>query len=66
MDGQLDTFSTGTTHLHESARPVSADQHDEIIEPEHSHGIAIGMEHVVILDPVPARTRHNHWVIKLA
>ena len=41
---------------------VGADQHDEIVEIEGSGRIAVGMEHVVVTDPVFAGARQDHRV----
>ena len=68
MNDEFDPFSGGDADLEHSSRFVSSDQHDEIVELEHSDRISLGVQHVVIGDPVLAGTRHNHriHIIKLA
>ncbi len=52
MNDELDTLTDNDTDLEQRRVDSSADQHGEIIDLEHSDGIAVGMEHVVIGDPV--------------
>ena len=51
----------GDTDLEEPRRFIGADEHDQIIEFEHSNGIALGVDHVLVADGgVPSSARKNH------
>jgi hypothetical protein len=39
-----------------------ANQHGQVIEPEYSDWVAIGVKHVVIVDPVLTGTVQNHRI----
>jgi len=61
-DDELDAFRLGNADLEQPAGSIRTYQHRELIDVKHSDRIAVGVKHVVIRDPVPARTRKDHRV----
>jgi hypothetical protein len=51
MNDELDAFTGGNAYLEQTRSHIGADQHDEIVMDEDSHGIAMSMEYVVVADP---------------
>ena len=62
MDDEINTFRRGDTDLEEPPTPVGSNQHDEVVHVVHSGRVAVGMQHVVVSDPVFSSTRQNHRV----
>jgi hypothetical protein len=52
MNDELDAIGCGNTNLQDECCVVWADQHDEVIELEYSDWVAVGVEHVVVVDPM--------------
>ena len=66
MNDELDAFTGGHADLEQTPRRIRADQHDEVFKHEDADGIAVSMEHVVVADPVFARTRQDYGVHMLS
>jgi len=62
MNDELNAFSRGDANFEHAAGGVSADEHVEVVEIEHSDRVSVGVQHVVIGDPVLACTRHDHGI----
>ena len=56
LDEELDAFTDGDSDLQESPGAIGADKQREVVEGEDSDGVAVGVEHVVVADPVFACT----------
>ena len=62
MNDELDALSGCDADLEDAAGGVGADEHDQVVEVEDSDRVSVGVEHVVIGDPVLACTRHDHGI----
>ena len=62
MNDELDTVSGRDAYFEESCCGIGADEHGEVVKFEDSDGVAVGMEHVVVVDPVFTGTVQNHRV----
>ena len=62
MDNELNPFAFGDTDLQKTTVLICADQHHKITKVEHTDRIPIGVQNVLISDPVPAGTLQNHGV----
>jgi hypothetical protein len=62
MDDELNTVGGGQADLEFMAVLAGADQHRELINDKDSHRISVGMEHVVIADPMLPSTRQNDGI----
>ena len=62
MDDELDTVGGDQTDLEFLAVLAGADQHRELIKGKDSYRISVGMEHVVIADPMLPSTRQNDGI----
>ena len=62
MDNELDAFAFGNSDLENTTVLICADQHQYVAEIEHTDWVPIGMQHVLILDPVLAGTIQNHGI----
>jgi hypothetical protein len=63
MDNELDAFSFGNSDLKNPSVLICADQHQYVAEIEHTDRVPIGMQHVLILDPVLAGTIQSHGIL---
>jgi hypothetical protein len=54
VNNELDPLGLGHTDLQQAGGGVGADEHGEVVEVEHSDRVAVGVEHVVVCDPVLA------------
>lgn len=59
MDDELDAVGGGQADLEFLAVLAGADRHRELIKSEDLYRISVGMEHVVIADPMLPGTRQN-------
>jgi len=48
VNDELDPLGLGYADLEESGGGVGADEHGEVVVVEHSNGVAVGVEHVVV------------------
>lgn len=62
MHDELNAFAGCHTELKQVPCLVGADQHDQVVEALHSDRVAIGVQHVVVVDPVLAGGRHDHGI----
>ena len=62
MDDEIHTFTGRHAYLEEAPGVVGTDQHDEIVRIEDADRVAVGVEHVVVADPVFAGARQDHGV----
>jgi hypothetical protein len=62
MDDELETVGLGQADLKLLAVLAGADQHRELIKDEDSYRISVGMEYVVIADPMLPSTRQNDGI----
>ncbi len=62
MDDELRTLSRRQSDLKHSASLIGSDQHREVIEFEHSDGVPVGVEHVLIGHAVPASAGQDNRV----
>ena len=62
MHNELHTLTSHYTDLEQAPGLVTADQHDEIIEIKDPDWVAVGVEHVVVTDPVLAGTCQDHRI----
>ena len=62
MDNELDAFAFGDTDLEKTTVLICADQHHKIAEVEHPYWVSVGVQHVIVLDPVLAGTVQNHGI----
>ncbi len=62
MDDELDTFALGDTNLERATVLIGSDQHHEIIEVEHTYWVPIGVQHVLVFDPVLPSAVRNHRI----
>ena len=62
MDNELDPFTFGNSNLKNTTVLICADQHYYVAEIEHTDRVPIGMQHVLILDPMLAGTVQNHEI----
>jgi hypothetical protein len=62
VDDELHAFSRRHSDLEQAPRLVGADQHDEIVEIEDSDWVAVGVEHVIVIDPVVAGACQDHGI----
>lgn len=60
MNDELDTLAFDNTDLKWSTPLICTDQHHETVEVKHPDWVPVGVHHVLVLDPVPARTVENH------
>jgi hypothetical protein len=62
MDNELDAFAFGDTDLEKTTVLICADQHHKIAKVEHPYWVSVGVQHVLVLDPVLASTVQNHGI----
>lgn len=62
MDNKLDTFAFGDTDLEKTTVLIRADQHHKTATLKHPHWVSVGVQHVLVLDPVLAGTVQNHGI----
>ncbi|HUU60911.1 MAG TPA: hypothetical protein VMX37_00765 [Acidimicrobiia bacterium] len=62
MHDEVDTFTSGHADSEQTACLVGADEHDEAFDIEHSDRVAVGRQHVVVADPVPACARQDRRI----
>ena len=62
MHDEVDALSRRYPDLQQAACLISADQHDQTVDLEHSNRVLIGMQHVIVADPVSACARQDRWV----
>lgn len=62
MDDELDSAADRDSDFEHSAAAIGADQHGETVEVEDSNRVAVGVEHVVVGDPVLSSARQNHRI----
>lgn len=62
MRNELHAFTGDHAYLEEPSGFVGSDQHDEVVQLEDSDGVAIGVEHVSITDPVFAGACQDHRI----
>ncbi len=48
MDDEVDTFTSAQTDFDQSRSPARADQHRQIVEPEHPDRVLTSVKHVLI------------------
>jgi hypothetical protein len=60
VDDELDTLGGGDADLEHAAGGVGTYQHVHVVEVEHSDRVSVGVEHVVVCDPVLASARQDH------
>lgn len=66
MDDELDALVGGDqADLEEPAAGVTADDHRQIVVLEHADGVAIGVDHVVVGDPVSAGTGQHDRIHRI-
>jgi len=51
VNDELDFFCLGDTDFEHASIDSSADEHDEVVEIEHSDRVAVGVEHVIVCSP---------------
>ena len=54
MHDELDSFTDRYPNFEQPATEVGTDEHRQAVEVEDSYGMSVGVEHVVIGDPVPS------------
>jgi hypothetical protein len=59
---ELDTLGGRHPDLEQPAALVGADQHDQVVDGEHSNRVAVSVKHVVVADPVRACTAQDHRI----
>lgn len=62
MDNELDAFAFGDTDLEKMTVLICTDQHHETAKVEHSYWVSVGVQHVLVLDPVLAGAVQNHGI----
>ena len=62
MNDELDAVSGSDTNFEEACCGIGADEHGEVVKFEDSDWVAVGVEHVVVVDPVFTGTMQNHRV----
>lgn len=62
MNNELHTLSHSNTNFKEVPVNSGTDQHDQILDLEHSNWIAVGVEYVFIGDSVLSSTLKNHRI----
>lgn len=62
MDDELDSVTDCNADFDHPAAVIGADQHGESVEVEDADGVAVGMEHFGVGDPVLAGARQNHRI----
>jgi hypothetical protein len=62
VDDELDSFGLGNTDLKETGFPISTNVHGEITKVEDSDRIAVGVQHVLIVNPVLAGASQDHGI----
>lgn len=62
MHDELDSVAHRDTDLEHSAAVIGTDQHRQTVEVEDSDGVSVGVEHVVISDPVLSSACQNHRI----
>ena len=50
MNDEVDTFGAAHADLEELARTVGSDEHHEVVEPQDTDGVPVGVEDVVVVD----------------
>lgn len=56
MNNELDAFAFGDSDLEKTTVLICTDQHHKIAKVKHSYRISVGVQHVLVLDPVLAGT----------
>jgi hypothetical protein len=54
--------SAVTTPISRGPGAVAADEHGEVVECEHSDRVVVGVEDVIVCDPVLAGARHDDGI----
>ncbi len=62
MDDELDTFCRRDADLEHPPGLIGADQHDQVVDVEDPDRVALGVEHVVVGDPVFAGACQDHGI----
>ena len=62
MNDEVDALRVCDTDLEQSGRLVGSDKHGEVVEVENSNWVSVGVKHVVVEDPVPARAGQDDRV----
>ena len=62
MDDELEALRDHNTDLEKTAGPVGSDDHCEVVSPEHTHRVSIGMKNVVVNDLVSPGARQDHRI----
>ena len=68
MNDELDTLADNNTDLEQVTVLIGSNQHRQITKVEHTDWLPVGVQHVLISDPVLAGTLQNHGIhtIKLS
>jgi hypothetical protein len=62
VNDELDAFARCYADLKQTPGLVGADQHCEVTEAEHPDWVVIGVQHVVVTDPVFSGARQDHGI----
>ena len=62
MNDELDAISSCHSDFQKSCSLVSANEHCEVILLEYSNGVAIGMQHLMVINPVFSGAVQNYGV----
>ena len=62
VDNEVEALGAGDSDLEEHGRLVWSDEHGEVVEFENADGIAVGVKHGVVCNPVAPSARKDHGV----
>lgn len=62
MDDECHTLTDDDPDLQQSSAFVGSNEHGETVEFEDPHGVAVGVEHVGIIDAVLSCALENDWI----
>jgi len=62
VNDEVDTFGAAHADLEELARTIGSDEHHEVVKPQDTDGVPVGVEDVVVVDSVLAGAGDDHRV----
>lgn len=62
MDDEFDAVSSCHSDFEKSSCFISTDEHDEVIMVEYSDGVAVGVQHLMVGNPVLSGAIQNYGV----
>ena len=62
MDDEVDSFSAADADFEKPSCSAWANEHDQVVELQHSAGMTVGMKNVVVVYVVLACTCYDNWL----